>query len=187
MLEVMLRSWRYEVLMVRDGVAALDTLKEDPTLQLAVLDWMLPGMTGPQVCRAIRAYRGDAPTYLLLLTSRTERTDVITGLEAGADDYIGKPADPLELRARLHAGARVVEVEQRLASHIEQLEYALAQVQTLSGLLPICAYCKSIRDDSNYWHQFEAYITEHANVRFSHGICPKCLLQAKAELSDIHE
>jgi DNA-binding response OmpR family regulator len=183
MLTELLRSWDYDVVAVRDGIEALKALTSDPSLQLAVLDWMMPGMDGPEVCRAISDARGDAPMYVILLTARRERADVIAGIEAGADDYLAKPFDPVELRARLYAGTRVVELQQRLVGHVEELQRALAQVQTLNGLLPICTYCKSIRDDSNYWHQVDEYMTEHANVRFTHGICPKCVPTASEGLS----
>ena len=105
----LLRSWDYEVMIVGDGIEALKALRADPGLQLAMLDWMLPGIDGPDVCRSIRQYRGDAPIYVILVTSRREQADVIAGIEAGADDYVGKPYSPIDLRARLEAGIRVLE------------------------------------------------------------------------------
>jgi response regulator RpfG family c-di-GMP phosphodiesterase len=119
----------------------------------------------------------DSP-YLILLTSRSSRTDVIAGLDAGADDYLVKPFDPGELRARVQAGARIVGLRNGLAEKVAQLEAALGKVRRLTGLLPICAYCKAIRDDSDYWHRVEEYVSEHADVQFSHGICPNCLVEA---------
>ena len=87
------------------------------------------------------------------------------GLEAGADDYITKPFDRNELRARLQVGCRMVELHSQLLNHARQLEESLAQVKLLQGLLPICCYCKKIRDDNNYWHQLECYITGHSEAR----------------------
>ena len=86
-----------------------------------------------------------------------------------------KPFDPGELRARVQAGVRIVQLQTGLAEKVTQLESALSKVRRLTGLLPICAYCKAIRDDSDYWHRVEEYVSEHADVQFSHGICPKCL------------
>lgn len=182
LLTALLDSWGYDLVLVRDGIEALTVLERDRTLQLALLDWELPGMDGPDVCRRIRELRGDRPTYVILLTSRREKTDVVAGLDAGADDYLGKPFDPSELRARLHAGSRIIDLQQRLAGKIQELERALAEVRTLSGLLPICSYCKSIRDDSNYWHQVEQYVGKHADVRFTHGICPTCFQGLMAQM-----
>ena len=111
----------------------------------------------------------------MLLTSRTRMQDVVAGLKAGADDYLTKPVDREELEARLSVATRVVQLQQRLADRVNELEEAISRVRQLQGLLPICAYCKRIRDDQNYWNQVESYIAEHLDVRFSHGICPSCL------------
>ena len=171
----LLESWGYDVVAASDGPAALKHFESENTPQLVLLDWMLPGAEGPEVCRKIRELPGGPAIYIILLTSRSARTDVVAGLEAGADEYLVKPIDPDELHARLNAGARIVDLQQRLADQVSELENALANVRTLSGLLPICAYCKSIRDDSNYWHRVEEFVGKHSDAKFSHGICPKCL------------
>ena len=85
---------------------------------------------------------------------------------------------PVELRARVNAGARIVRLQTGLADKVTQLESALGKVRRLSGLLPICSYCKAIRDDSDYWHRVEEFVSEHSDARFSHGICPECLDKA---------
>jgi phosphoserine phosphatase RsbU/P len=175
-LENLTRSWGYETSMVTDGQAALAALESTRTPQLTLLDWMMPGLDGPDVCRRVRAAGGTS--YLILLTAKTDRADIVAGLDAGADDYLVKPFDPEELRARVKAGTRIIDLQQRLAAHVAELEDALSSVRRLSGLLPICCYCKAIRDDSDYWHRVEEYVTEHADVKFSHGICPKCLDKA---------
>jgi CheY-like chemotaxis protein len=150
--------------------------------QIVLLDWMLPDMDGPDVCRSIRARTGSTPTYVILLTARGTHADIVQGLDAGADEYLVKPFDVDELRARLNAGARILGLQDRLAQQVMELEAALANIRKLTGLLPICAYCKSIRDDSNYWHRVEEYVSEHADVTFSHGICPKCLPRVTEEM-----
>ena len=95
-------------------------------------------------------------------------------MDAGANDYLTKPFDRGELRARLQVGAQVLELQKNLAERIGELEDALAQVKQLRGLLPICSYCKNIRDGQNFWQRIDRYLMDHADVMFSHGICPDC-------------
>jgi DNA-binding response OmpR family regulator len=171
----LMQSWGYDVATAENGTAALSALAAPNAPRLALIDWEMPGLHGPDVCRKVREWHSADSPYLILLTSRSSRSDVITGLDAGADDYLVKPFDPGELRARLHAGARIVELQIGLADKVTLLESALGKVRRLTGLLPICAYCKAIRDDSDYWHRVEEYVSEHADVQFSHGICPNCL------------
>lgn len=177
LLQKSLENWGYETVVCADGTEAWNALRADNAPPIAVLDWMMPGMDGPEICRGIRASGVTQQPYLMLLTGRTKMQDVITGLKAGADDYLTKPVDRDELEARLSVAARVVQLQQRLALRVEELEQALSRVRQLQGLLPICAYCKRIRDDQNYWNQVETYIAEHLDIRFSHGICPSCLDQ----------
>ena len=135
---------------------------------------MMPDLDGPDLCRRIRASTRPMQPYVLLLTTKTEREDIIAGLSAGADDYLTKPFDRDELRARLQVGQRVVELQRRLADRVIALEHALEKVKMLQGLLPICSYCKKIRDDGNYWSQVDTYITEHSEAQFTHSVCPDC-------------
>ena len=134
----------------------------------------MPGMTGPEICRRARQIKTDQPTYLILLTSRDTRQDIVSGLQAGANDYVTKPFDFDELRARVQVGERVLQLQKALAGRVKELEEALANVKMLQGLLPICLYCKKIRGDHNYWQQLDKYVADHTEARFSHGICPEC-------------
>jgi response regulator RpfG family c-di-GMP phosphodiesterase len=131
-------------------------------------------MDGVEVCRRVRARNRKQPTYLILLTAKSGQEDLVAGLRAGADDYVVKPFEREELHARLQVGLRIVALQRALADRVAELEDALARVKQLHGMLPICCYCKRIRDDQNYWQQVEAYIAAHADVQFSHGICPAC-------------
>src|SRR5262249_57910928 len=106
----------------------------------------------------------------------------VTGLQSGANDYVTKPFDRAELQARVCVGKSVVELQRSLALRVRELEDALSQVRQLQGLLPICCYCKKIRDDRNYWQQVETYVGDHSAARFSHAICPDCLKAAEATL-----
>jgi response regulator RpfG family c-di-GMP phosphodiesterase len=150
---------------------------------LLVLDWLMPETDGVEVCRQARETPALKSAYIILLTSRGSKEDIVQGLQAGADDYVTKPFDHGELRARVQVGSRVVQLQSALADRVTELEEAIANVKQLQGLLPICSYCKKIRDDGNYWHRVESYIAGHANVRFSHGICPECTGKLKADLN----
>jgi len=174
MLEYSLRRWGYEVTAVEDGTKAWEVLQNELTPQVAILDWQMPGMDGTEICRLIRNNPRTRAIYVVLLTARSGREDKIRGLLSGADDYITKPFDREELRARVQVGMRVLELQGALAQRIQELEEALSRVSLLQGLLPICSYCKKIRNDGNYWQQVEGYISEHSEVQFSHGICPEC-------------
>lgn len=184
-LEVTLRKWGHQIEVTSDGQAALDALKRDDAPKLAILDWMMPNMDGLTICRTLRQNPAKRSTYIILLTARGEKKDIVAGLESGADDYITKPFDRDELQARVNVGLRMVALQQSLADRVAELEEALKRVKQLQGLLPICCYCKCIRNDENYWQRVEEYIGEHSDARFSHGICPKCFeTVVKAQLRE---
>jgi DNA-binding response OmpR family regulator len=175
LLETHLRKWGHEPVTTTSGTAAWEAMQRDDAPALAILDWMMPGLDGVEVCRRARGRTGPRPLYIILLTARSHREDTVLGLAAGADDYVTKPFDAGELQARVAVGVRVVELQTELATRITDLEQALARVDQLHGILPICSYCKKIRNDSDSWQQMEAYVSAHSAVRFSHGICPECV------------
>jgi phosphoserine phosphatase RsbU/P len=174
LVEHLLGESGHEVEVADDGLAAWAALQRPDGPRLGVLDWVMPGLDGPEVCRRAREELRDASPYLILLTARESALDTVTGLRSGADDYVCKPFDSEELCARVQVGCRVLDLQRSLAERVRELEAALAQVRQLRGLLPICCYCKKIRDDQNYWQQVEKYLGDHSEVRFSHGICPDC-------------
>jgi len=167
-------KWGYEVTVANNGNKAWEILRQGKTPQLVLLDWMMPGMDGVEVCKRVRAKKDCPYIYIILLTAKGRKEDVVGGFDAGADDYVTKPFNARELHARVKVGERVVNLEQSLANNIKKLKQALAQVKQLHGLLPICVYCKRIRDDKNYWQQVEKYVAEHSEVQFSHSVCPEC-------------
>src|SRR4051794_20594609 len=171
MLDGALKGWGFEVTVTHDGAAAWEVIVGGQPPALAIVDWMMPNVDGLELCRRIRKIALRTPTYVILLTARTSRHDLVAGLEAGADDYLTKPFDPDELRARIHVGQRTLTL--------------IANIKRLTGLLPICAYCKRIRSDHDYWEQVESYITEHSEAHFSHGICPPCFDKAMHEVEEI--
>jgi len=164
----------FAVHVAENGRQALAMLTAENGPKLALLDWMMPGLDGPEVIRRVRRIDSPTPPYLILLTSRAASADIVAGLEAGANDYLTKPVNREELVARLSVGIRVLELQDALAERVRSLEVALGNVKLLQGLLPICSYCKSIRNDQNYWQQVETYFHSHAGMQFSHGHCPSC-------------
>jgi diguanylate cyclase (GGDEF)-like protein len=114
MLEAFLVKWGYEVVVATQGEEAWTILQGNDTPRMAILDWMMPGKDGVEICRGLRQRKGRPYIYTLLLTARGQKTDIVQGLEAGADDYVTKPFDPFELRARLRAGRRIVELQEQL-------------------------------------------------------------------------
>jgi DNA-binding response OmpR family regulator len=168
----------YDVRVTETGAGALSDVSSTVP-DAVVLDIGLPDIDGLEVCRLLRREGNRVP--ILMLTARDAVADRIDGLDAGADDYLVKPFDPDELRARIHVGVRVLTLQERLADRVAELETAVSTVKRLQGLIPICSYCKRIRSEGNDWEQLESYISEHSNAQFSHGICPPCLEAALRE------
>ncbi|MBD3316630.1 MAG: response regulator [Chitinivibrionales bacterium] len=175
LLESHLRKWGYEPIITGDGIEALERLSGDGRPPLAILDWMMPRLEGTDICRRARNGRGSGVLYIILLTAKGKTSDIVTGLEAGADDYIAKPFDHEELRARVKAGRRIVELQSTLAARIDQLQGALAHIKTLQGILPVCSHCRRIRSDRESWERIEQYIVNHSDARLSHTLCPDCI------------
>ena len=175
----------WDVVTAKDGNAAwevLESLKGKGAPELAVLDWMVPGLEGIEICRRLRATPGFEFVYVILLTSRGGKEDLADGLAAGANDYIAKPFDPIELEARVRVGERMVHLQSSLAARVKELEAALGEVRALQGLLPICSYCKKVRNEANYWEQVDSYLTSHSSLELTHGICPVCMEKVMKEL-----
>jgi len=176
MLETAVARMGYEVESRADGIQAWERLRQPDSPLLAVLDWMMPGLDGVDVCRRVRAQRPAATGYIyvIMLTAKGQKQDLIAGLEAGADDYLVKPFDPQELRSRLAVGQRILELQAQLEHKVEELQDALHHVKQLQGLLPICMHCKKIRDDADTWHRLETYIEKHSQAAFTHSLCADC-------------
>jgi sigma-B regulation protein RsbU (phosphoserine phosphatase) len=183
-LEGTLIHWGYEVVVTQHGAAAWEALQclDPPTL--AILDIMMPEMDGLELCRKVRLLPCATPPYLILLTAMSRKEDVVKGIQAGANDYLTKPFHRDELRVRVGVGVQMLELQQSLAERVRELEEALSQVKQLQGLLPICSYCKKIRDDQNYWQKVESYLSDRTAVQFSHGICPACYEKVTSEFAE---
>ena len=135
-LTLTLSKWGYDPVECTTGGEAWSHLSGDDPPQLAILDWKMPEMEGPDVCRRVRARPAEArPLYVILLTANTERGALVDGLEAGADDFVTKPFDPGELQARVRVGLRILELQERLSDRVVELEAALTRVKQLHGLV----------------------------------------------------
>lgn len=174
LLKALLTKRGHDVVVTVNGAEAWDKMQKPDAPRLAILDWMMPEMDGLEVCRRVRILETDLPPYIIMLTSKGEKSDIVAGLEAGADDYLSKPFDHNELHARVDVGLRLIEMQAILAGKIEELRQAIDQIKTLRGIVPICANCKKIRDDQGYWKQVEVYVRDHTEAEFSHSICPEC-------------
>jgi len=183
-LEVLLGKWGHRVVSTTDGNEALSVLVRDDAPCIGLLDWMMPGVDGVEICRRVRQRVQGPPRYLILVTARDAQTDLVDGLAAGADDYVVKPYQHDELRARLEVGIRMVTLQRELADRVVQLEQVLEHVKTLQGLLPICSHCHSIRDPRQNWHALESYLSEHTDVLLSHSLCPACFEKHYAQYLD---
>jgi DNA-binding response OmpR family regulator len=149
----------HTAVVTTNGREAWQTIQQTH-FPVVISDWMMPAWDGLTLCRAIRRRHSDNYTLILLLTARGGKTNYLDAMEAGADDFLEKPLDQDQLAARLKVAERI------LGLHL--------QVKQLRGLLPICAYCKRIRDEHNGWNEIEHYIAQRSDAEFSHGICSEC-------------
>jgi phosphoserine phosphatase RsbU/P len=156
-----LKRLGHEAVEAPNGEEAWEVLQKTPGVRIVVSDWMMPGSDGLDLCRKIRSRVGAEYIYFVLLTSR-DATEENQGkaADAGVDDFLTKPLDFSELWMRLRVAERI-------------LRYT-RQVRQLEEMLPICSYCKKIRDDQNYWQQLEGYISARTGSDFSHSVCPDC-------------
>jgi DNA-binding response OmpR family regulator len=154
-----LKKLGHEAIVTHDGEEGWRAVIEDQP-RLVITDWMMPKLNGLDLCRKIRALDQEKYTYIIILTALTGKKNFLEGIDAGADDFLNKPVDIDELTARLRVAERILALQ--------------TEVKQLEGLLPICAYCKKIRDEQNTWQRIEGYISRRTEATFSHGVCPEC-------------
>jgi phosphoserine phosphatase RsbU/P len=165
--ELLLQKMGHEILPFQDSHEALVALTSPNPPKLAVLDWMMPKFSGLDICRRVRANSNLISIYIIILTAKDQPDDLAEAFEAGANDFIRKPVEPIEFRARVTAGTRIVSLE--------------SELKTLTGLLPICAWCKKIRLEDQDWMKIEEYVENNSYATFSHGGCPDCLAKLSGE------
>lgn len=165
-LEARLKQKGFDFVTVTDGRQAWEELKRT-AFSVLISDYQMPGMDGFELTRRVRAARQKHYTYIILLTVQGGKATHMEAMEAGADDFLAKPLDADMLHARLHVAERILGLRQ----HVKRLE----------GLLPICASCKKIRDETDRWMELENYIMQHSEARFTHGLCPECVAKFMTE------
>jgi sigma-B regulation protein RsbU (phosphoserine phosphatase) len=159
-LQFTLENAGHQAIVTGNGKVAWDQFNRDP-VRVIVSDWMMPEMDGIELCAKVRARPKTDYTYFILLTAiHTGRENLRKAMDAGVDDFLTKPLDREGVMMRLRVAERIIEFTQ--------------QIRQLKELIPICMYCKKVRDDSNYWQAVESYIAHYTGSNFSHGICPEC-------------
>jgi CheY-like chemotaxis protein len=144
-----------------DGEVAWEALATEPA-DIVVSDWLMPKVDGLELCAKIREATERTYTYFILLTQKTDnRANHLAAMKAGIDDFLPKPLDFEQIWMRLRVAERILSFTFRISR--------------LESLLPICAYCKKIRSDEDYWEAVEGYLTERTGIHFSHSICPDCV------------
>lgn len=158
-LEAALLKLGHEPVLTADGEEAWQRLQDEP-VRVMVSDWRMPRLDGLELCRRLRARKGEYVYFILLTQMAPTDKNLKEATEAGVDDFLAKPIDPNQLWMRLRVAERIL----GFTTELQQLE----------SFLPICGYCKRVRDDKNYWQRIEQYFKERTGTDFSHGVCPDC-------------
>ena len=172
--QVVLEQWGYTVESVEDGLKAWKKLNKYNGPDIAILDWEMPGLDGLEVCRRVKELERQNPVYVILLTARDARNDILKGFAAGADDYITKPFDENELRARVRVAERLVRIQGQLAQSNEELRMILNHVDVMNSNVPVCVKCHKIQNHEDTWLPLEHDTAKEEDNRFSFEICPTC-------------
>lgn len=175
MVQVCLENWGYRVESVTNGVDAWNILKKPDAPHIAILDWEMPEIDGVEVCRRAKEMDCENPPYIILLTSRDSKQDIVKGFDAGADDYMTKPFNDDELRARVRVAERLVRTQSSLTETVGELRNALNQLDILDSAVEACGACRKIKsNDDGQWHSFDAIVVGELDSRFVATICPEC-------------
>lgn len=174
LLESLVKSLGYDFQSASNGYIALEKFYELKP-EIILLDWNMPGFTGLELIELIRNAENEIEPYIIMITAKNEKESLEDALNKGADDYITKPFHPGELKARIGSGKRVIELQKDLYSKIKDLNNANSHITRLQELIPICMYCRKIRNDKETWEKIEEYLEKQPDVKLSHGICPDCM------------
>jgi DNA-binding response OmpR family regulator len=174
LVQVSLENWGYRVESVVDGHEAWSILKKKDDFHIVILDWEMPKLDGIEVCRRIKEMDLDSPPYIILLTARDSKKDIVQGFDAGADDYMTKPFNDNELRARVRVAERLVRTQTSLADTVNELEEVLNLLETIQEGVEVCPSCYKIRCIDDEWLSIQESVDQHANLHFIHTDCPDC-------------
>lgn len=181
LLEDMLSPMNHNLLKAMDGQMALSLLKENPDTDMVLLDILMPDMNGYELCAIVKADKTLKDIPVILITALSDEASQVKGLKYGAADYITKPykIEILEAKVNNHLLLKkqrdaLIKLSEEKDALISELAEAIAQIKTLSGILPICTECKKIRDDKGYWEQIDNYIKKCSDTQFSYSLCPDC-------------
>ena len=200
LLSQMLNAHGYKVRAVTSGARAIEATRASPP-DLILLDIMMPDIDGFTTCGQLKADERTRDIPVIFISALDATEEKIRAFTAGGVDYVTKPFHPEEVLARVQTHLSLQSLQKQLQAANErledrvrelsalntQLQEALDQVKTLSGLLPICANCKKVKDDQGYWHQVEMYVQEHSDATFSHGLCPDCFRELYPEYYEQNE
>ena len=176
MVQVCLENWGYRVESVTNGNAAWAALQKPDAPHIAILDWEMPEVDGVEVCRRAKELDTVSPPYILLLTSRDSKTDIVKGFDAGADDYMTKPFNDNELRARVRVAERLVRTQSSLAESVAELKEALNQVEMLENGIEVCRECRRIFSPyDSEWHGLGDILDNGVDPRFIVKSCSGCM------------
>jgi phosphoserine phosphatase RsbU/P len=175
MVQVCLENWGYRVESVTNGEEAWAKLQKSDAPHIAILDWEMPLLDGVEVCRRVKEMEVENPPYVILLTSRDSKMDIVRGFDAGADDYMTKPFNNDELRARTRVAERLVRTQFSLSESVNELREALNQLEMLEGGVEVCGACQKIfnRYDGE-WYSFDDVLKNNIDPRFVINVCPGC-------------
>jgi CheY-like chemotaxis protein len=163
----------YEISIATNGKMAVHVAGHDQP-DLILLDVMMPNMDGFETCRILKNDPKTAGIPIIFVTAKKETADIVQGFQSGGVDYISKPYRQEEVISRVKTHLQLRRLMKTQEKLINKLNQALDEVKTLKGILPICSYCKKIRDEKGHWHQMEEYISNRSDSKFSHGICEEC-------------
>lgn len=172
--QVILEQWGYRVDSVEDGASAWKLLQKPDGPQIAILDWEMPGINGVELCNKVKMLDRDTPVYVIILTGRDAQDDILQGFDAGADDYITKPFDEHELRARVRVAERLVTIQEELAISNNELRAVLNHVEMLQTNVPLCTNCLRVQDYGESWRTMQEYAQKREDPRFYYTLCPDC-------------